>query len=497
MPGRLIELLEHIGRPKIFVIGDLMLDKYVFGRVDRISPEAPIQVLKVENTEDNARPGGAGCVMLNLCHLGANVVACGVVGADDAGAALKDALRQAGASTQAILSDRDRPTPVKTRYRGYVQSAHRAEQHLLRVDEEETHEIPATLRSRLIKHIKRAVPSCDVVVVADYDKGLLSRATLKAVFDTARGKGIPVLLDPKQEDFGVYQGATAITPNRFETQMATGMSVTIKTASEAGQELIRRHGFEHVFVTLDKEGMVVCPKAGRATRIETAPREVADVTGAGDMVISVLGLAMAAGADAISAAKLANVAAGIEVGKVGVAPVSRKEIIRELHLQRRDVSDKIVSQDEIEDILKVYRQRNETIVFTNGCFDLLHPGHVQYLEFARGQGDVLVVGLNADRSVRAIKGKSRPVMSENDRARVLAGLASVDYIVFFGEPTPARLIRRVKPDVLVKGEDWREKGVVGQKFVERRGGKVILTPLSKGVSTTNIIQRILELNRDK
>jgi len=257
LPGRLIELLESIGRPKIFVIGDLMLDKYVFGRVDRISPEAPIQVLKVENAEDGVRPGGAGCVMLNLCHLDARVVACGVVGADDAGATLKDALQKAGASVQAILSDRGRPTPVKTRYLGYVQSAHRAEQHLLRVDEEETHEIPQAIRARILRHIKRAVPSCDAVVVADYDKGLLTRAVLKAVFDTARRKGIPVLLDPKRDDFSIYKGATAITPNRFETQVATGMSVTTKTAAEAGQELIRRHGFEQVFVTLDKEGMVV------------------------------------------------------------------------------------------------------------------------------------------------------------------------------------------------------------------------------------------------
>ncbi|MEW6358046.1 MAG: D-glycero-beta-D-manno-heptose 1-phosphate adenylyltransferase [Planctomycetota bacterium] len=497
MPGRLIELLENIRRPKIFVVGDLMLDRYVFGRVDRISPEAPIQVLKVENSGDNIRPGGAGCVMLNLCHLDATVIACGVVGEDDAGVTLKNALRKAGASIHAILCDRHRPTPVKTRYLGYVQSAHRAEQHLLRVDEEETHEIPQALRERLVRHIKRAVPSCDAVVVPDYGKGLLSRAILKVVFDVARSAGIPVLLDPKQDDFSIYKGATVITPNRFETQMATGIAVTTRSAPEAGQMLIRRHGFEHVFVTLDKEGMVVCPRKGRAIRIETTPREVADVTGAGDMVISVLGLAMAAGVDAISAAKLANVAAGIEVGKIGVAPVSRKEIVRELRLQRQDLSDKIMSHDEIEDVLRVYRQRNETIVFTNGCFDLLHPGHVQYLEFAKAQGDVLVVGLNTDRSVRGLKGEGRPVMTEGDRARVLAGLSSVDYIVFFDEPTPVKLIRKVKPDILVKGEDWRDKGVVGRDFVERSGGQVVLAPLAKGASTSHIIHRILELNRNQ
>ena len=495
MPGRLIEILEAIEQPTLFVIGDLILDRYVFGSVDRVSQEAPIQVLKVDHTEENVRPGGAGCVMLNLCHLNARVVACGVIGRDDVGSKLKAALEKAGARTSAVLSDRHRPTPLKTRYLGYVQSAHRAEQHLLRVDQEETHEIPRALRERIIKHIKRAVPSCDAVVVADYNKGLLSRSVLKAVFAAAKRAGIPVVVDPKREDFSIYEGATCVTPNRFETQVATGLPVTTKTAADGADKLIRKHGFEHVVVTMDKEGMLVASRRGRPRLVKTTPRDVTDVTGAGDMVISVLALAVAAGADYVSAARLANVAAGIEVSKIGVAPVSRAEIARELHLQREDMSDKIISQDDIADILKTFRQRSETVVFTNGCFDLIHPGHVQYLEFAKRHGDVLVIGLNTDRSVRKIKGEKRPILSEQERARVLAGLASVDYIVLFDEPTPARLIRKVRPDVLVKGEDWRKKGVVGQDFVEKNGGKVVLAPLTKGASTTDIIQRIMELNR--
>jgi len=493
LPGRLIEIIRRIGKPTVLVIGDLILDKYVWGRVDRVSQEAPIQVLDVIAEEEQVRPGGAGCVMLNLRHLGAKVLCCGVVGADANARLLRDALRGAGAAVSAVFTDRHRPTPVKTRYLGYVQSAHRAEQHLLRVDHEKRQPIPARIERRIRQYVTKVIRRCDCVLLADYNKGLLGRSLIRAIVSRARRHGVPVIVDPKRDDFSIYAGATAITPNRFETQIASGIAVEDeKSAAAAARKLAKEHGFEHVIITLDKDGMYVYSGRGAGTMLTTVPTDVTDVTGAGDMVISAIGLAVAGGFDYDDAARLANVAAGIEVRKMGVAPVSRREIIRELHIQLKRQTDKILHRDEIEDILKTCRQRGEKIVFTNGCFDLLHAGHVSYLQFARSQGDVLVLGLNSDKSVRKIKDSGRPILAESERARILAGLESVDYIVLFDEPTPINLIRRVKPDVLVKGEDWRHKGVVGREFVESYGGAVVLAPLVPGESTTDIIRRVLD-----
>jgi len=499
LPGRLTEVLRKIGQPKILLIGDLILDRYVWGEVQRVSPEAPIQVLDVIS-EEEARPGGAGSVALNLSHLGASVLCCSVTGDDENGTILKEKLEQAGVNAKAIYADRNRPTPVKTRYLGYVQSAHRAEQHLLRVDHEKRHPISKKLEERLARHIRRTVPSCNCVIIADYNKGLLTKRLLRETISSAKKARVPVVVDPRrpekpEDNFTIYRGAFAITPNRFETQLATGVQVlNERSARKAGRRLVEKFKIQHAVITLDKDGIFLYSRGGNGKMFPTQPREVTDVTGAGDMVVAVIGLVVAGEGSCEDAARLANIAAGIEVGKMGVVPVGRQEIIRELHIQKGELSDKIIPFDEIDDVLRVHRQRKEKIVFTNGCFDILHAGHVRYLEFARAQGDLLVVGLNSDKSVRKIKGSKRPVVPERQRAEVLAGLASVDYIVLFDEPTPLKLIRKVKPDIIVKGEEWREKGVVGGGFVESRGGKVVFAPMVEGESTSGIISKILRLH---
>jgi D-beta-D-heptose 7-phosphate kinase/D-beta-D-heptose 1-phosphate adenosyltransferase len=343
--------------------------------------------------------------------------------------------------------------------------------------------------------VERNVAKVGAVVVSDYNKGLLSPPVLRAIIHSSARHKVPVLLDPNRgRDFSLYRGATAVTPNRFETEIATGITLADEaSALAAARKLIRMLKLQYAVITLDKDGIYLCGRNGKGALIPplTEPKAVTDITGAGDMVISVLGLLVAGGVGFEDAARLANVAAGIEVTKIGVVPVSRMEIINELMFKHRFQPEKVLSAGDLARVLKTHRQRKEKIVFTNGCFDILHIGHVRYLDFARAQGDILVVGVNTDRSVRVLKGEHRPIVPQEDRARLLASLESVDYVTLFNEDTPLKLIRKVRPDVLVKGEDWRDKGVVGQDVVEAAGGKVALAPLVKGRSTTNVVETIL------
>jgi D-beta-D-heptose 7-phosphate kinase/D-beta-D-heptose 1-phosphate adenosyltransferase len=342
--------------------------------------------------------------------------------------------------------------------------------------------------------VERHIRQVDAVVVSDYNKGLLTPMVLRRLVRSAAKRDVPILLDPNRgRDFSLYRHVTAITPNRFETQVATGiLSEDARSIAAAARKLIRMLDLRYALITLDKDGIFLAGRDGTELAIPTEAKAVTDVTGAGDMVISTLAFVVAGGGGFEDAARLANVAAGIEVTKVGAVPVSRNEIINELMLKHRAQPQKVLPVSELVRVLRTHRQRREKIVFTNGCFDILHLGHVKFLDFARSQGDVLVVGLNSDRSVRAIKGLRRPIMPQGERAGLLAALESVDYVTMFEEPTPARLIRQVSPDVLVKGVDWRDKGVVGREFVEARGGKVVLAPLVEGKSTTRLVETILE-----
>ncbi len=492
MSENLVHILSNIGRPNIMLVGDFMLDKYVWGEVNRISQEAPIPVLNVASEE--IRPGGAGSVASNLAHLGANIFCYGTIGSDNEGRLLLDNLNDLGVNTEGIVQDSDRPTTVKVRMMGHLQSAGKGIQQLLRIDYEKTDDIEEEKQEVIINKIEDKIQQVDIVLISDMNKGLLSRRILDAVIKSGKDHNVPVIVDPGlTKDYGIYRGATAITPNRFETKLSTGIKITdVNSMKSAGKKLLEENLFEHIIITADKDGMFLYSRDGKCKLISTVPKDVYDVSGAGDMVLSVFGFVVGSKNSFEDAAMIANVAAGVEVGKVGAVPISKSEILSELMGGSNPLYTKIKVLDELEEILNRHRKENKKIVFTNGCFDILHVGHIEYLKFSRKQGDVLVIGLNTDRSVREQKGDKRPFVSEDERARLISALEDVDYVILFDDLTPEKLIRRVKPDVLVKGEDWKEKGVVGREFVESYGGKVILAPLVKDVSTTDIVSRILE-----
>ena len=492
MSENLVHILSNIGRPNIMLVGDFMLDKYVWGEVNRISQEAPIPVLNVASEE--IRPGGAGSVASNLAHLGANIFCYGTIGNDNEGRLLLDNLNDLGVNTEGIVQDSDRPTTVKVRMMGHLQSAGKGIQQLLRIDYEKTDDIEEEKQEVIINKIEDKIQQVDIVLISDMNKGLLSRRILDAVIKSGKDHNVPVIVDPGlTKDYGIYRGATAITPNRFETKLSTGIKITdVNSMKSAGRKLLEENLFEYIIITADKDGMFLYSRDGKCKLISTVPKDVYDVSGAGDMVLSVFGFVVGSKNSFEDAAMIANVAAGVEVGKIGAVPISKSEILSELMGGSNPLYTKIKVLDELEEILNRHRKENKKIVFTNGCFDILHVGHIEYLKFSRKQGDVLVIGLNTDRSVREQKGDKRPFVSEDERARLISALEDVDYVILFDDLTPEKLIRRVKPDVLVKGEDWKEKGVVGREFVESYGGKVILAPLVKDVSTTDIVSRILE-----
>jgi len=485
----LIDLVDRLGRPRILVVGDLMLDRYVFGDAERISPEAPIQILR-EVDEVTSLVGGAGSVVNNLRALGARVSVASVVGRDLPARTVMAFLKSVGARTSAILRLSGRPTTIKTRFVGRAQ--HRIPQQVLRVDREDARPLSHADEGRLLAKIAPAVRAADAVVLSDYNKGVLGPHLAQRVIQLARRRRVPVVIDPvKTSDYSKYRGATLLTPNRLEAELASGIRLAGPAAiRRAAEKLVRGLRLDALVVTLDKEGAYLAVRGKRGEMVPTRPRPVYDVAGAGDMVISVIAMALAAGAPLLDAVRLANVAGGLEIQKFGVQTVSRDEILAELLGEARRGGDKVRTLSNLLVDLNRHRAQGETVVFTNGCFDLMHAGHVAFFEFAGAQGDVLVVGLNSDRSVRAIKGAGRPICSEKERARVLAALEAVDYIVLFDEETPERIIREVRPDVLVKGEDWRAKGVVGRRSVESSGGRVVLAPLLEGLSTTELVRRI-------
>ncbi|HXN13782.1 MAG TPA: bifunctional heptose 7-phosphate kinase/heptose 1-phosphate adenyltransferase [Candidatus Acidoferrales bacterium] len=475
---------------RVLVAGEVILDRYIWGDVSRISPEAPIPILRVQRREE--KPGNAGFVMANLRALGADVSALSVVGSDRNGSLLREIFADLGIDTRSVLIDPDRPTIVKDRMLGSVQAAHRATQQLLRVDDEDPRPLKPPRERELISRLKAEIRNCDGVLISDIDKGILTPDVLRALIDGGRARGIPVIVDPRRtEDFSIYRGATALTPNRYETEVATGIRLTDRGAwRKAAETLVRKLGLEACLITLDRDGMYLAERGGKDTYVSTVPREVYDVTGAGDVVLSVFGMFSIAGLGFSSAATIANLAASIEVTRIGTEVITREDLARALSPAHASYERKIHSADELKTALERERRAGRRIAFTNGCFDLIHAGHIQSLAFARAQADVLVVGLNSDRSVRQLKGDGRPVYPAAERARILAALEAVDYVVVFEEARAEKIIRAVRPDVLIKGEDWRGKEVDGQAFVESRGGRVALAPLLGGRSTSATIDRM-------
>ncbi len=486
---RLCEILEKGQRAPVIVVGDFMLDRYLYGDAERISPEAPVPVLRVVREEEAL--GGAGSVAADLAALGASAYCIGVTGEDADADRLVDLLAEAGADGDGLVRVANRPTTRKTRLVGLAQHRHR--QQLIRVDAESTDALDAPTVDRLLGLLRQRLGAARVLCIEDYNKGVVSAELARGAIEAARSRGVPVLVDPASiADYGRYRGATLVTPNRSETEMLIAAPLrSIDAVRAAAAEILSRCGTEHVCVTLDADGAALIGPDGAFEHVGTKKRDVYDVTGAGDEVLAALAVAVAGGASLAEAVQLANVAGGLEVEKFGCVPITRDEVVAEILREHHAALGKRRTLEQLLPELKQRRARGERIVFTNGCFDLIHAGHVATFAFAREQGDVVIVGVNSDASVRRLNKESgRPIVGEEDRARVLAAMADIDYVVIFEEQTPEALIEAIRPDVLVKGRDWAEKGVVGQSIVERNGGRVALAPLVEGRSTTSIIELI-------
>ena len=488
MSADLIDLVQNLGQPHVLVLGDLMLDRYVWGDAERISQEAPVILLHANKREE--RLGGASSVATLLRALGARVALAGIVGNDADSTRIRQMLTDLGIDHEAVIADPDRPSTVKERYIGRAQ--HRHPQQMIRVDYEVRQPVAGAMEEKLCQAVIQQIRKADIVLISDYDKGVCTPGLLSATIEAARGRGLRTVADPiRGHDYGKYHGCSAITPNRLEAGLATERVLNDgRQALEAAAQLREQLDLEAAIVTLDKEGMALVHRDGRQQVFPTRPRQVYDITGAGDMVMSVLGMALAAGADYDPAIRLANIAGGLEVEKIGVATVTRDEILRDLLRAGTAPNQKLLPCDLLCQELDSRRRLGQRVAFTNGCFDVLHAGHVEYLHEARSQADVLVVGLNSDASVRTLKGASRPINPVEARALVLSGLQAVDYVTIFDEATPLELIRTLRPDVLVKGADYRKEDVVGADVVESYGGRVYLAPLREGYSTTRILQRL-------
>jgi D-beta-D-heptose 7-phosphate kinase / D-beta-D-heptose 1-phosphate adenosyltransferase len=467
--------------PRVLVIGDLMIDRYLMGSCERVSPEAPVQVVNV--AKETRSLGGAGNVVANLASMGARPALVAVVGADVDDTPVPSLLQRYGVATDGLVAHPARPTTVKTRVVA-------SRQQIVRFDVETVAAVSGEIEDALLDRFERLLADCDVVVLSDYGKGTLTTRVARECIARCAERGLPVLVDPKGTDYSKYRGATMITPNRKEAGAAVGLSMRSANAvSQAGQRLLSEHALGACLITLSEDGMALF-EGGSEHRLPTEAREVFDVTGAGDTVIAAVAFATACGLTLLDACRFANRAAGIVVGKLGAATTTLEEIKHATVPRQAGLDEKILDVDTLCERLAADRGIGKSIVFTNGCFDILHAGHVRYLVEAKTFGDVLVVGLNADDSVRRLKGPGRPLNTEHDRALLLAALASVDYVVLFADETPLQLIERIVPDVLVKGGDYRVEDVVGADVVTHAHGLVRIVPFLEGKSTSNLIDRI-------
>ncbi|MDE2061436.1 MAG: D-glycero-beta-D-manno-heptose-7-phosphate kinase [Bradyrhizobium sp.] len=469
----------------ILCVGDLMLDEFVYGEVSRISPEAPAPVIAARRSETNV--GGAGNVARNIASLGAKCIFVGLIGEDAAGAELKAALSREPQIESVLVADSARPTTRKVRF---VSEHFRT--HMLRADWEMAHPAAGETEQGLIDTILPLIPRADVVLLSDYAKGVLTARVIRNVIDTARKLGKAVIVDPKSANFAIYRGATLLTPNRKEFSEATrSRADSSESIALAAQDVMQLADCEALLVTQSEQGMTLVPRNGEVVHVPAYPVRVRDVSGAGDTVAAVLAVARGAGAGWEDALRLASAAAAVAVGKKGTATVTPAELRRQIlpHAYLA-AEEKIVARGkELEARLADWRRQDLRIGFTNGCFDILHPGHVKVLTAARGACDRLIVGLNSDASVKRLKGETRPVQAERARAEVLAALEAVDLVVIFQEDTPLQLIEQIRPSVLVKGGDYKREQVVGHEIVEANGGQVMLVDVLAGFSTTSLVDR--------
>jgi D-beta-D-heptose 7-phosphate kinase / D-beta-D-heptose 1-phosphate adenosyltransferase len=460
---------------RVLVVGDIMLDRYWHGSSSRISPEAPVPVVKVTQKDD--RPGGAANVALNMAALGAEVSLVGVVGADEAGEILQQRLIAARIHTSLQIASFS-PTITKLR----VTSRH---QQLLRMDFEEKFQSQDV--NQIFNKTRHQLTQVNLLVLSDYAKGTLQDC--QSLIALAKSAGVPVLVDPKGNQFELYKGATLLTPNLLEFEAVVGQCRDEATLVAKGNKLMEKLNLEALLVTRGENGMTLLRLNQPELHLPARAREVFDVTGAGDTVIATLAAGLSTGLDLPHAVALANLAAGIVVGKQGTAVVSAPELRRAI-IAEQGVERGVVTEDQLLMALEDARASGERIVFTNGCFDIIHAGHVGYLDDARKQGDRLIVAVNSDASIKRLKGEGRPINTLDRRMAVLAGLGAVDWVVSFDEDTPERLLRRLKPDVLVKGGDYREDQVVGADLIKSYGGVVKVLSFFDNCSTTSIVNRI-------
>ncbi len=463
--------------PKILVIGDLMIDQYLWGTCERVSPEAPVPIINV--TKDSEVLGGAGNVVNNLKRLGAQVDICSVIGDCKTSVELKYLFNKIGVDTKYLIEQKKRLVSKKTRVIS-------SQQQVVRYDLESTDDIKIKSEDALISIFKKNIHNYEIILLSDYGKGVLTKKLTKTVIQLANQNNIKVLVDPKGSDYSKYQGAYLLTPNKIEASEAT--KITIKDQNsllKAISKLKLEFNLSVSLITLSEQGIAVYDTALRIK--PTITKEVFDVTGAGDTVLASLGFAIACNSSIDQAVEFSNLAAGVVVSKIGSATATFNEIIEHESSLNKSTSDKHIKNfNEITQITYELKAKNRKIVFTNGCFDILHLGHIKYLEKAKSLGDTLIIGLNSDRSVSALKGDDRPINSQNDRAYILAALEVVDHVVIFDEDTPFNLIKIIKPNILVKGNDYKDKKVVGDDIAE----ELVLVEFVEGKSSTKTIEKI-------
>jgi len=471
------EIVEKFKDKTVLVVGDIMLDEFIIGEVERISPEAPVQVVNVKKRYSSL--GGGGNVIRNLLSLGATVYVSSVLGREKETEEITEKisyhLKKLGVSSEGIIFDDSRKSTKKIRVLS------EKGQQLLRIDIETKEKISSICESFIYQNVKERIAYADILLLSDYDKGILTEKLSKNIISLAKKQNKPVVVDPKGENFCKYMGATVVTPNKKEALKVSKLKSS--DMKKVGRYICSSYHIPSVLITLGEEGILLIEKGKKPLTISTKAREVFDVSGAGDTMVATFALGLATGASMLDSAKLANISAGIVVGKRGVSTVTRDEIIGYTK------GKKFISSD-VSSFLDAEREKGNIIVFTNGCFDILHAGHVAYLQDAKNLGDILVVGLNSDKSVKKLKGERRPIICEEDRIQILSSLSCIDYVCLFDEKNPLQLIKKVKPDVLVKASDYKKEDIVGKDFVESYGGKVETVDFVKDKSTTSIIKKL-------
>ncbi len=473
---------------RLLVIGDLMLDEYLWGEVDRISPEAPVQVVSIQKEEFTL--GGAGNVVNNAVALGAHVSVVGVIGTGRNGQLLMSRFNELGVDTTGIIQEPDRATTQKTRIIA-------ANQHVLRIDRETKQDISKPTLEKMTRFIEDKMPDIDVVLISDYGKGLITKKLLSKVTAFGKTHKKMIIVDPKGLDFSKYSGVSLLTPNKKEAALASGVEIHNESSLEkAANKILQNIRLDNLLITCGKDGMVLFEKNEKPYRVKAETRQVFDVSGAGDTVLAVFGLAVASGVSIHDSVALANTAAGIVVGKVGTATVSKQELASALKSNDNGLPIKYKDLSELPALVEDLKKKGKRLVMTNGCFDILHAGHIMLFSASKQLGDILIVAIDDDESVKILKGSGRPVLKAKERVRILSALDAVDYVVVFSSQKLINLIETIRPDVLTKGSNYKTTQVFGRERVEALGGKVVLIPVTEDISSTRIINTIKHSDQD-